>query len=152
MILRSSLWLSLLVLVGCGMPPRREAIPEVPPRMPYSRAVRSADASYWLVFASTPTPIPLNETFALELEVYPGRGSEPSTWPKDRVRDVEVAFNAWMPDHQHGMNVTPRIVTVGPGRFRVEGLLFHMPGEWEMHFDLTRGAITERTRATIELE
>ena len=57
-----------------------------------------------------------------------------------------------MPEHGHGMNRVPRIEAKGGGRFRAEGLLFHMPGKWELYFDVTRGALTERAQADVHLE
>ncbi len=39
------------------------------------------------------------------------------------------------------MNYKPSISRVGnePGRFRADGLMFHMPGRWELAFDLGGG-------------
>ncbi|MFM9578004.1 hypothetical protein, partial [Streptomyces turgidiscabies] len=34
-------------------------------------------------------------------------------------------FDARMPIHGHGLNYRPRIATTGPGRYRIEGVLFH---------------------------
>ena len=39
-----------------------------------------------------------------------------------------------MPLHRHGMNYRPEVKALAPGRWRVEGLLFHMPGKWEFVF------------------
>jgi hypothetical protein len=44
--------------------------------------------------------------------------------------------------------VTPR----GPGRFEVAGMLLHMPGRWEIHFDVTDGLVTERAQLDFILE
>lgn len=140
--------------VGCYSPPSnpRRAKPERPRALLNSTSVRSNDQSYWVVFAPTPIPIPLNEPFSLEIEIYDGGTRIPSTLVRDRLKEVELTFDAWMPDHDHGMNVTPRVERIGAGHFRVHDVLFHMPGEWEVHFDLSRGAMTERTQAPIELD
>ena len=66
--------------------------------------------------------------------------------------DIELSVDAAMPEHGHGMNRVPSVAALGDGRFRAEGLLFHMPGRWEIYFDVTRGAITERAQADVELE
>ena len=34
------------------------------------------------------------------------------------------------------MNYAPTLKANGDGRYRVEGLLFHMPGNWEVAFDV----------------
>lgn len=55
-----------------------------------------------------------------------------------------VAVEAHMPEHRHGMNYRPTIVSAGDGRFRVEGLVFHMPGRWELDIDVRADSETER--------
>ena len=42
------------------------------------------------------------------------------------------------------MNYRPTIVAGQDGRYRVEGLLFHMPGRWEVAFDVRAGEESER--------
>ena len=39
-----------------------------------------------------------------------------------------------MPEHRHGMNYKPEVKRLAPGRWRAEGLMFHMPGKWEFVF------------------
>lgn len=41
-------------------------------------------------------------------------------------------INATMPMHGHGMNYRPTITPDGKGNFRVDGMLFHMPGTWRL--------------------
>ena len=36
--------------------------------------------------------------------------------------------------------------------FRAEGLLFHMPGRWDVTFDVDAGGRTERLTSTLQLE
>lgn len=55
-----------------------------------------------------------------------------------------VAIDAHMPEHRHGMNYRPTIVSTGEGRFRAEGLVFHMPGRWELDIDVRAGSEIER--------
>jgi hypothetical protein len=51
-----------------------------------------------------------------------------------------------MPEHRHGMNYKPGIRPVGAGRFRAEGLMFHMPGRWEFVFDLGGERLADSVR------
>lgn len=44
--------------------------------------------------------------------------------------------DASMPEHRHGMNYRPSLVSLGRGRWRAEGLLWHMAGRWELSFEL----------------
>ena len=50
--------------------------------------------------------------------------------------DGDVAVDAMMPAHGHGMNNAAAVVRTGPGRFRVDGLMFHMPGLWRLRIQL----------------
>ena len=50
-----------------------------------------------------------------------------------------VRVDATMPEHKHGMNYAPTMMAIGDGRYRVDGLLFHMPGNWEVAFDVRAG-------------
>jgi hypothetical protein len=43
-----------------------------------------------------------------------------------------------MPEHRHGMNYQTSVVPHGDGGYRAEGLLFHMPGRWELVFELRK--------------
>jgi hypothetical protein len=60
--------------------------------------------------------------------------------------------DAAMPQHGHGMNVAPTMKQVAPGAYRVDGMLFHMPGYWELYFDLSREGIMERAQGAVTLE
>ena len=51
------------------------------------------------------------------------------------VSDIDMQFNATMPSHGHGMNYTPKVSLIestdNVARYRVDGLVMHMPGEWQ---------------------
>jgi DNA-binding beta-propeller fold protein YncE len=66
---------------------------------------------------------------------------------------ASLRFDAVMPHHGHGMNVVPSVEEAGPGAWRVRNGLMHMPGRWELHFDLTMpdGLRTERAQDVVEL-
>ena len=55
-----------------------------------------------------------------------------------------VGVDATMPEHKHGMNYATTIRSDGYGRYRVDGLLFHMPGSWEVAFDGRSGGEIQR--------
>ena len=61
----------------------------------------------------------------------------------------EIAIDATMPAHGHGMNYRPAAARTGPGHYRFTGLMLHMPGTWRVTFDLIQGA--KRTRLTHEV-
>ena len=61
---------------------------------------------------------------------------------------LELEVDAAMPDHRHGLNLRPQVSGSAAEGFLVEGLLLHMPGYWEVYFDLTSGPVTERAQLT----
>jgi hypothetical protein len=62
-----------------------------------------------------------------------------------------LAVDATMPAHRHGMNYRPSLHPLGDGRWRVDGLLFHMSGAWELILDVRLGERRERLRQAIDL-
>jgi YtkA-like protein len=74
-----------------------------------------------------PDRIKVGEHFALDLSVCAKDGQPPP---------AAIAVDAWMPAHRHGMNYKATLKAFGGGRFRAEGLMFHMPGRWEFLFDV----------------
>lgn len=45
---------------------------------------------------------------------------------------AEIAVDAWMPAHQHGMNYAPDVRNLGGRRYAVSNMVYHMPGLWEL--------------------
>ncbi len=58
----------------------------------------------------------------------------------DGSNDVELSVNATMPAHGHGMNYQPRVTKIAAteqaSSFAIEGLLLHMPGDWQWSLTL----------------
>jgi hypothetical protein len=106
----------------------------------------SNGGTYRVSYTPAPDPIPLNELFTLTAWVVPAEKAQPVTSPS--VLSVDAA----MPEHDHGMNTRPRVVAQQDGSYRVEGLLFHMPGRWELYFDVSSGGSTERAQVEVNLE
>ena len=57
-----------------------------------------------------------------------------------------------MPAHQHGMNTKPELTDKGDGKYKVDGMLFHMSGDWVIFVDVTRGEATERASFPVLVE
>lgn len=85
----------------------------------------------------------VGEHFTLELLVCP-RGETP--------RPDTVRVDAEMPEHRHGMNYRALVTAEAPGRYRADGLLFHMPGRWELIFEVRASGRSDRLTRSIELE
>lgn len=89
---------------------------------------------YIVAFRPEPLRIEVGEPFSLLLNVCT---------KSDNPAEL-VAVDATMPDHKHGMNYRPTILSTGEGRYRVEGMVFHMPGRWEINIDVRAGEESER--------
>lgn len=87
--------------------------------------------------------IMVSEPFALEICVTRNGMAEPG---------AELAVEAVMPAHGHGMNYAPEVIELAPGHFAAEGMLFHMPGEWEIRFRYRSGGEAVVLTGTVELK
>lgn len=110
------------------------------------QVVRSAADSFTVRWRTVPDPIPVSDPFEMDVEVFIDADC---TTP---LVGVTLGVDAAMPHHGHGMNVRPTVSEVDPGRFRVKGMLCHMPGRWEFMFDVTANGLLERAQTTVELK
>lgn len=85
-------------------------------------------------------PYSLSQPFDMELSLC-GDGLE-------AIERVEV--DAIMPAHQHGMNYEPRVEPKGAGEFSVSGMVFHMPGDWQVQVTVLGGG--DRHHFTLDVE
>jgi hypothetical protein len=98
---------------------------------------------YTIVYKTVPEPVKVGTHFAVDFAVCPRA-------PADAPRTVRV--DASMPAHRHGMNYRPVVTAKSAELFRAEGLLFHMPGLWELTFDVDGGGRIERLTSPLQLE
>jgi hypothetical protein len=100
-------------------------------------AQRIESPHHVVLYRAQPAPR-VGEHFALEFAVCPA--------PEG------VRVDATMPEHRHGMNYRPTVTAQGGGRYRAEGLMFHMAGRWELVFEVRAGGATERLAQSLRLE
>jgi hypothetical protein len=49
------------------------------------------------------------------------------------VEDARISVVGGMPDHDHGLPTQPQVTRyLGDGKYLLEGMRFHMPGDWEI--------------------
>jgi cytochrome c peroxidase len=108
------------LLLALGLSVASAALACTPPH----DGVRLESARHVLAYRAP--PIAVASHFALEIAACSRSGLAP--------RSLKV--DAHMPEHRHGMNYLPEVKALGPGRWRAEGLMFHMPGKWEFIFFL----------------
>ena len=91
-------------------------------------------------FRTVPPAIEVGRHFTVEAIIC-----APATLQRLRI-------DARMPEHNHGMNYRPTIALTADGRWQAEGLMFHMPGRWQLVFDVDHGGRTERLATDLLLE
>ena len=104
--------------------------------------IMSKSHHYSVTFSPPTTDIPLNQYFDMVVYIT-GSTQQVLTYPLD----LEV--DAGMKAHHHGMNVSPKIINLGRGQFKVDGMLFHMPGDWFLKFIIHRGMISDKAEINL---
>ena len=93
------------------------------------------------VLAFQPEAISVSQHFALDIAVC----------AKSATRPEGLKVDAQMPEHRHGMNYAAEVKATGPGHWRAEGLMFHMPGKWEFVFEVRAAGKTDRMASSFQL-
>lgn len=130
---RNALWQLAAALIGAVALCGAAGACELP------AGTRAESAGFVLSYRTLPAAIALGEHFSIEYALCPKSGA---------AMPAMVSVDAWMPEHRHGMNYKASVTALGGGRFRAQGLLFHMPGRWELVFE-ARG---ERLAHSLRLE
>ena len=93
-------------------------------------ALRPSDGGqYRVALRPADGEIPLGRLheWIFHVETVEGRAFRPS----------RLALSGGMPQHKHGFVTDPRLTrSLGNGDYLVEGVKFHMAGEWTMRFDI----------------
>jgi len=125
-----------LLLAACGKPEGAGA-----PKG--KRTFESNAGRYSVEMETSANPIAVNEPFDVSVTVTPKSGT---------AAELEVLVDARMPAHFHGMNRVPKVTRGAGNTWKAEGLLFHMPGHWELYVDVTQGGATERAQVDVHLK
>ena len=125
------------LLIAASVLPAPAAAPcETPPG--FAPRARVEAAGVTVLFRTVPETIEVGRHFVVEAVVCP--------------RAPGLRVDARMPEHRHGMNYGPRVSARADGVHVAEGLLFHMPGRWQLVFDVEHGGRTERLVTDVVLE
>jgi len=95
-----------------------------------AREERVSEAGLYRVTIAPETgAIPLGTIHSWVVEVETAAG-EPFV-------PTRLAFDGGMPQHGHGLPTAPRVTrSLGAGRFLVEGVRFHMGGDWTLRVEV----------------
>lgn len=135
-----------LYVVPAQMATRHQLPPQAASKPAMPHMVKSNGGTYYVMYRVDPAEIPTNEPFVLTVRVIPAFGGA------DPLSGVTLAVDGDMPQHGHGLVQSPVVTPLDDGLFEVRGVRLHMPGRWELYFDITRGANTERAQVEVTLD
>ena len=118
---------AMLLILTCGT----AAACELPVDAKDSGRIDAPDGTS-IAWRTDPDPLRVDSHFALEIRACA------------REAITAIAVDAQMPEHRHGMNYKPTLTRSGAEGWRAEGLLFHMPGKWEITFVVTTAQGAQR--------
>lgn len=103
----------------------------------------SSRGVYTVSFESSLEPIEINQIHNWTLRV---------TSDGEPVTGALLAVSGGMPAHDHGMPTRPRVTAeLGNGEYRLEGMRFHMGGDWEVSIEIKAGGKTDTVVVTLAL-
>jgi hypothetical protein len=123
----------VLCVVICAAPP---AFAACPPAAADGATLQAGPVQ--LAWRAEPLKISAGQPFSLQLQLCPASA-------------VLTRVDATMPEHRHGMNYKLSLHKLGEGRWRVDGLLWHMAGRWELRFDVQHDGSTHTLRQDVVL-
>lgn len=107
------------------------------------RDLVDGETRFGIAWRLVPAQPKVGEFFAVEFAVCVGGPPLPAEL---------FRVDAIMPAHKHGMNFQPKIVMIGPSIYRAEGMMFHMPGTWQLSFERRDPSGASRLATDIEIE
>jgi len=82
---------------------------------------------------SQQTPIPLNQMHSWIIDIKP----DDTTASIEALQHAVIRITGGMPAHNHGLATSPQITEyLGNGRYLLEGVRFHMAGEWTLQLEI----------------
>jgi len=98
---------------------------------------------YTVSFESSLEPIEINRIHSWTLSI--SSDGEP-------VTGAELTISGGMPAHDHGMPTRPRVTEeLGNGEYRLEGMRFHMGGDWEVSIEIKADGKSDTVVVTLTL-
>jgi hypothetical protein len=142
----SALGLALLLgLTIAGIPPQDAGAVAPEKAQPVRTGAATSGGSFYVEWWTEPAPVPLNEMFEIHFRVL-----EPGDH-QTLVDGAVVTADAWMPEHNHGTPLQPRIESPGDGTATGRGFLLQMEGHWELRVGVAAGGRMERAIFPIDL-
>lgn len=68
------------------------------------------------------------------------------------ITGAQIEVDGGMPKHDHGLATRPRVTAApGPGDYRLDGLRFHMHGDWELLLTIVADGKTDTVVLNVTL-
>lgn len=104
----------------------------------------SERGKYIVSITSSIDPMPINKMFEWTLHLETADGE-----PVDGAR---FAIAGGMPEHNHGLPTSPRVTEdLGDGDYRLQGIRFHMKGNWQFIISIFEGSQADRVVIDLQL-
>lgn len=104
----------------------------------------SKSGLYRVAYRSELDPIVINQIHNWVLHIEDARGTP--------VSGAGLSVTGGMPAHDHGLPTAPRVTReVAPGDYILEGLRFHMQGQWELEISIDADGEQDVVVITLEL-
>ena len=114
-----------------------EGVADTPTEWQSSRGV------YTVTVTSSLEPIEINRIHSWIVHIT--SNGEP-------VSNAELAVEGGMPTHDHGLPTRPRVTAeLGDGSYRLDGMRFHMQGDWEISMEIEADGKTDTVVVTLTL-
>jgi hypothetical protein len=105
----------------------------------------SEKGDFQVSYTSSLDLVPVNQMHTWTIRVETA-GGEP-------IEGAEIMVDGGMPQHRHGLPTTPQVTQdLGEGEYLVEGLRFHMPGWWEVKFQVTANGKSDSVTFNLDLK
>lgn len=101
-------------------------------------------AGYRYILTAKQAPVTINTLQQWQLHIETVSGAV--------VANAKIRVGGGMPEHNHGLPTAPQVTKyLGNGDYLIEGIKFHMTGNWELRFDVTVDDHNETVVFTIQL-
>lgn len=102
------------------------------------------DGTTTVAYKTKPAKIEVGKPFSIEVVACVDG--------KKRMAPSRIRVDAGMPMHGHGMNYKPSERKIGPGHSAFDGMVFHMPGHWQITFDVYEGDKRQRLTQKVSVK
>jgi len=138
-----------VAILSCGCDPGSDRSEPAAERLRESRSLlleAPSEGGYYRVSARPATlPLELHQMhdWIVGIELLEGSSEIPTA----------IRFDGGMPSHGHGFVTRPRVTrNLGSGEFLVEGVKFHMPGEWVLSVTVTGRETSDHVTLPLMIE